>query len=179
MTLCIFHFTADVVRVSTIGCILVIIQVESCHCTRSTFGNYLAGIVYVNAVTVGVVACHWACPCIAGSKLRTVLLPYFIFTSISVVEVDVPVLGKLNGCTDREVQVIVFLVGCVCLMDFRSRASHFSAVFVITHRIESIPTIHVKPWVGSSRVGSISITLVTLRIDGTCTESHILVQFCA
>ena len=150
MALSIFHFTTDVVRVTTIRCILTIIQIESRNSTWSTFRNYLASVVYINAVAVSVVASHWRCPCIACSKLSTVLLPNFIFTCESVVEVHVPVLGKLDCCTDREVQVVVFLVGSISLMDFRSRASHFLSVFVIAHRIESVPTIHVQPWVGSS-----------------------------
>ena len=60
-------------------------------------------------------------------------------------------------------------------MEFRSRASHFIAVFIVTHRVDVTPTVAIVPWViNTCRV--VRITLDTLGIDGTTLKCHPLVD---
>ena len=177
VTLGVGYFAANVVGVATIAGVLEVVELISRHSTFGTCCNLSTGLVDIDLVAISILAEQWRAPRVTHSELGTNLVPNLVVLSVSIVGVNVPVLGDIDSQAGIERHISVLNVSSVGCLHFVVRRADRTALFVVTHRIGAIPTIEVVPWVGSSRACGISITLVAHRVGETTMNAHILIDF--
>ena len=105
MALCIGGLALDVVDARTVGSDLVVVEIISLHGTGCVGGHYLACAVDVHLVAVGVKALYTFFPGVCHCELCAGAVDGEVFLGEGVVEVDVPVVGKVYGHSDIGVEV--------------------------------------------------------------------------